>query len=206
MKENPFELHTNEYEEWFKENKILFESELLALERVIPNNKKGIEIGIGSGIFAERLGIEFGIDPSESMLKRAKERGLTVINGIAESLPYDDNSFDFTAFITSLCFIENPVEAMKEAYRITKRDGYIIIAFIDKESLLGEKIMKNKDKSKFYKPANFHSFKEIKSIMESANFNLDCVIQTLTNTKTSEIEKPVQGHGEGSFVVIRGIK
>ena len=43
MNNNPFEAFTNEYENWFKENSILFQSELLALKKVIPFGKKGIE-------------------------------------------------------------------------------------------------------------------------------------------------------------------
>lgn len=52
MNENPFDIFTNEYEKWFKENNMLFQSELLALKQVVPTDKKGLEIGIGSGIFA----------------------------------------------------------------------------------------------------------------------------------------------------------
>ncbi len=46
MKENPFDLFTNEYENWFKENELIFQSELLALKQVIPIEKVGIEIGV----------------------------------------------------------------------------------------------------------------------------------------------------------------
>ena len=64
MIHNPFDIFTEEYEKWFEENDNTFQSEILALRKVIPEGKKGIEIGIGSGIFAQQLGIEFGIDPS----------------------------------------------------------------------------------------------------------------------------------------------
>jgi hypothetical protein len=55
--QSPFDTLASEYEAWFVENKILFQSELLALKQVVPVDKKGVEIGIGSGIFAEQLGI-----------------------------------------------------------------------------------------------------------------------------------------------------
>ncbi len=45
MKNNTFDIYTAEYENWFKENNNLFQSELLALKRVVPTDKKGIEIG-----------------------------------------------------------------------------------------------------------------------------------------------------------------
>lgn len=58
MAHNPFDSLTSEYEKWFIENGNLFQSELLALKQVIPVGKEGIEIGISSGIFAEKLGIK----------------------------------------------------------------------------------------------------------------------------------------------------
>ena len=103
-KQNPFNILASEYEAWFVENKILFQSELLALKQVVPVDKKGVEIGIGSGIFAEQFGIRFGIDPSEKMLEYAQKRGLDVQNGVAENLPYENESFDFALFVTAICF------------------------------------------------------------------------------------------------------
>ena len=46
MKQNPFDTLASEYESWFVENKVLFQSELLALRQVVPVGKKGIEIGV----------------------------------------------------------------------------------------------------------------------------------------------------------------
>ncbi len=44
----PFDKYLDEYEEWFEENKFVYESELKAVEHFIPESKKGIEIGIGT--------------------------------------------------------------------------------------------------------------------------------------------------------------
>lgn len=206
MGNNPFDIYTAEYENWFKENNNFFQSELLALKRVVPNEKKGIEIGIGSGIFAEKLDIKFGIDPSENMLKLARQRNLTVDYGFAENLPYPDNSFDFAVFITSICFINNPSKALQEAYRVIKQNGNLIIAFIDKESSLGQILTAEKNDSKFYRTAYFYSVKEIISLIESCNFVVSEIFQTLTDLKKTEIEQPMKGFGKGSFVVIKGNK
>jgi ubiquinone/menaquinone biosynthesis C-methylase UbiE len=79
MKPNPFNLFTDEYEHWFIENETVFESELRALRRVVPVDKTGIEIGVGSGIFAEKLQITWGVDPSDKMLELARRCNLLVI-------------------------------------------------------------------------------------------------------------------------------
>lgn len=46
MTVNPFNSFTNEYEAWYQENNMLFQSELLALMQVIPFGKKGLEIAL----------------------------------------------------------------------------------------------------------------------------------------------------------------
>ena len=205
MAHNPFDSLTSEYEKWFIENGNLFKSELLALKQVVPVEKEGIEIGIGSGIFAEKLGIKSGIDPSENMLAIARKRGRNVVKGVAENLPYSDASFDFAAFITSICFVDNPGKAILEAHRILKPKGEIIIAIIDKATTFGKFLEKGKEKSKFYKHANFFSASEIINLLESVHFKVTDIYQTLENPGNTEIERPMEGYGKGSFVVIKGV-
>jgi ubiquinone/menaquinone biosynthesis C-methylase UbiE len=206
MNKNPFDNLASEYEAWFIENKVLFQSELLALKQVVPVDKKGVEIGIGSGIFAEQLGIRFGIDPSEKMLEYARKRGLDVQNGVAENLPYKNESFDFAVFITAICFVENPELAVKEAYRILKNQGEIIIAILDKETRFGRFLENNKKRSQFYRHARFFSVPEVRNLLEKNNFRITQTVQTLEDPATSKIENPVEGYGKGSFVIVKGMK
>ncbi|MFA5668330.1 MAG: class I SAM-dependent methyltransferase [Balneolaceae bacterium] len=206
MNTNPFDIYTEEYEEWFKENESVFHSELEALKKVIPMGKKGLEIGIGSGIFAEQLGIEYGIDPSENMLQYARERKLIVQEGVAENLPYPDKSFDFAVFITSICFIDNPSKAFKEAYRVVKDKGSVIVAIIDKDSSLGQTLAANKEDSRFYRTASFYSVPKVMLLLETNNFEVTHIFQTLVKPGNKEVEKPIEGYGKGGFVVIKGKK
>jgi len=206
MKDNPFDIFSDEYENWFKENELIFQSELLALKQVIPVGKEGVEIGIGSGIFAKKLNIKFGIDPSDRMLAYAKQRNLVVQKGFAENLPYPDKNFDFAVFITSICFVDNPEKAIKEAHRIVKDKGDLIIAFIDKESSLGKSIKLEKEDSKFYRHAKFYSVSEMTSMIVNNHFEITEIIQTLTEINLKIPENPMKGHGKGSFVVIKGSK
>jgi len=206
MKQNPFNTFTDEYENWFAENETLFQSELLALKRVVPMDKIGIEIGVGSGIFAEQLHINYGVDPSANMLALARRRNTMVSKAVAEHLPCAASMFHFVVFITSICFIDDPMSAIKEAYRILKDDGEIIIAFIDRESSLGQALQKNRHDSKFYQFANFYSVKEIGKMLETCGFEIMEINQTLTQTNSLNVEQPLQGYGQGAFVVIKGKK
>lgn len=207
MRVNPFDIYPEEYENWFKENEIIFQSEILALKKVIPVGKNGIEIGIGSGIFAEKLNIKFGIDPSEEMLKIARKRNLTVFKGIAENLPFTDNSFDFAAFITVDCFIEDFEKALKEAHRIIIDKGDLIVAFVDKDSSVGKTVECIKETDKFYKySTGLHTVNEMISMIVNNNFEITEIYQTLFDLNSKIPETPLMGYGKGSFVVIKARK
>lgn len=204
---NQFDLFVDEYDEWFRKNPNLFESELRAIQKIFPKSKvKSLEIGVGSGIFAEKLGIEFGVDPSENMLLFAQKRGVKVKKGIAEILPYSDSSFDLALFITSLCFISDPEGALLEAYRVLNENGSVIVAFIKKDSVLGETIEASKNESKFYKGAQLFTTAEMITLLENAGFKINQTVQSLFNLSGIEPEQPKDGYDQGSFIVIKANK
>ena len=204
----PFERYYVEYENWFEENRFAYQSELAAIKEFIPDHKRGIEIGIGSGRFAARLGIEIGIDPSPKMREIAKSYGLEVYGAVAEALPFGDGSFDFALMVTTICFLDDVEAALKEAYRIIKPSGSLIIGFIDKDSPLGKLYQQHKEKSVFYDMAIFYSVNEIVSRLEKVDFKGFNFAQTIFHnlTEISDIEPIKAGYGEGSFVVVRAIK
>lgn len=201
-----FDKFALEYNKWFDENKEIYHSELLALKEAIPANKKGLEIGVGTGRFAEPLGVEFGVEPSEAMALIALKRGIKVIKGFAEELPFENKCFDFILFVTTICFLNDISKAFKEANGILKKNGEIIIGLIDKNGYLGKKYEKIKKSNKFYKNAKFYSVDEIVNLLKLHNF-YDCVFyQTLINPNKKVIEKPQPGYGKGSFVVVKAVK
>ena len=73
-KTEAFDDSLEEDEKWFVDNDFVFQSELNAIKKTLPENGDAIEVGIGSGIFAAPLGIKEGIDPSEAMREKAKKR------------------------------------------------------------------------------------------------------------------------------------
>jgi SAM-dependent methyltransferase len=151
----PFDNYPDEYDHWFVQNKHAFQSELMAVKKVLPSIGKGIEVGVGSGIFAEQLGIDEGIEPSPAMRERARQRNIKVIDGVAEDLPYPDQSFDFVLMVTTICFVDDIYKSFDEVHRILIDKGHLIIGFVDKNSAIGKEYIKRKDESLFYKDAVF---------------------------------------------------
>jgi len=103
--------------------------------KVVPlATGKVLELGIGGGMnlgFYDPDAVESvsGVDPSEEMRARAvgaeRPQGLAVEvrDGTAESLPFDDASFDSIVCTYTLCSVQNPAAALSEALRVLKPGG-----------------------------------------------------------------------------------
>jgi len=207
-KTDPFDNYLSEYEQWFDNNYFVFMSELEAIRNIMSAKGRGIEIGVGSGIFASALGIWEGCDPSANMRSKAIERGINTIDGIAENLPYDNNCIDFALMVTTICFVDDPRKSICEIHRILKPHGELIIGFVDKDSPVGKEYLKNKEKSLFYKDATFYSTKDVFELLWEQNFTIKKTYQTVFGTlqQVKEIQQPENGYGKGSFVVINAKK
>lgn len=68
-KTSAFDQHYHQYDDWFIENETVFLSELNAIRPFIPDRKDGLGICVGTGRFAEPLGITTGLEPSTAMRK-----------------------------------------------------------------------------------------------------------------------------------------
>ncbi|HDP66934.1 MAG TPA: class I SAM-dependent methyltransferase [Candidatus Marinimicrobia bacterium] len=204
----PFEEHTTQYESWFTRHELTYQSELAAVQEMIPDSGKGIEIGIGSGRFAAPFNIRYGIEPSYRMIRLAARRGVCVARGMAEYLPILDGQFDFALMVTTICFLDDVGQALREAYRILKPGGLIIIGFVDKNSRLGKLYEKNRLNNVFYRDATFFSVDEVINHLNQAGFGDFVMKQTVFQSLDQMVAvNPVEpGYGKGSFVVIKAKK
>jgi SAM-dependent methyltransferase len=202
-----FDKNVERYEAWFLENPLAYVSELRAVRELLPPGE-GVEVGIGTGRFAAPLGVRRGVEPSRPMAELARNKGIDVTIGVAENLPYGDGEFDFCLMVTTVCFLDDRELAFREAHRVLKSGGSFIIGFVDRESLLGREYLKRKDESEFYKAATFYSVPEITAHLEQAGFGHFEFRQTLFRPlgELQEVEPVKEGHGKGSFVVVRSRK
>jgi len=207
-KTEPFERHKVKYEEWFDKNMFAYKSEFQAVRLLLPNRGTGVEIGVGTGRFAVPLGIRVGVEPSKAMREMAQKRGIKVIDGVAEVLPFEDCLFDFALMVTTICFVDDIEASLKESFRIIKSSGFLINGFVDRNSSLGKTYQKHKEKNVFYKIARFYSVDEVISYLKKVGFRDLTFTQTIFHNldEIKEVEPVKEGYGEGSFVVVRGMK
>ena len=203
---NMFDKYYKKYDAWYDRNKFAYLSELKAVKKVLPRRGKGLEIGVGTGRFAHALGVTIGIDPSKNMIKIARQRGVDARLGSGERLPFKNSTFDYAAIIITICFVKDPQKVLKEALRILKKNGKLIIGIINKDSFLGE--FYQKKKSIFYKKANFFNIREVTNLLKNTGFSKFRYYQTLYKIpgEINSIQKPKKGFDQGGFVVISGEK
>jgi len=55
------------------------------------------------------------------MLRVARRRGIEVVHGVGEFLPFRSCSVDYTLVVVTICFADDPQELLRETARIVRR-------------------------------------------------------------------------------------
>jgi ubiquinone/menaquinone biosynthesis C-methylase UbiE len=168
---------------------------------------KSLEIGAGTGRFAFPLGVKLGLEPAKAMAKLAKKRGIEMILGVAETLPFKNQSFDLVLIITALSFFDHPLQGLEEALRVLKPDGQLLAGIIDR-SCLQIRSFESTENGRFSSQENFLSATEVSEWLSELGFENIEICQTIFKKPEhiKEIESPESGHGKGIFVVFSARK
>ena len=203
---------TSDYDAWFEEEgRLIFASEVEALRQALPLlPKPWIEVGVGSGRFAQALGIDIGLDPSSKLLRMAKNRCISAILGKGEEMPFQDGVFGTVFFVVTLCFVDSPKKTLDEATRLLKSGGKLVLGLVLKESPWGQLYKKKKETCHhLYRYAMFYSYGEVDMLLNQAGFSVEQVISTLfqNHGEVNHIELPRQGFStDAGFTVILAAK
>lgn len=209
-----FDDFAERYDRWYDKpfGRSAFRLERACIEHLCGDLKHPLlEIGVGTGRFAEALGVEYGIDPSSGVLRFAKKRGIKIIKGVGEELPFKDKIFGGIFLIVTLCFLDDPIKVLAESRRVLIDEGSVILGLILKgspwASFYEEKGRKG---NVFYKIAKFYSFREVETRMEEAGFKIVNVASTIFQPPTEKplhFELPKEGYyREAGFVALKAKK
>ena len=218
-----FEEEAEDFDFWFDRNMVIFESELEATRHLLGNPEKAVSIGVGSGLFAERLGIKFGVEPAGGMADLARKKGIEVKTGTAEEVPFPDGSFDTVLLGTVLSYVKDPQRAVEEAFRILRPGGHVVVSYLAREGSYAmmydlARLRGGHDPDispehpypvKFIEGARWVSTVEVRGYLENAGFEDLEYVQTLTRHprySNDEVEEPAKGCDRGDYIVVRGRK
>lgn len=203
-----FDQFSQHYDSWYFLHPEVLESEVQAI-KALSLNGLGLDVGVGTGIFASRVEVPIGIDASKQMLKISRKRGIQVIRALAERLPFLDGEFDYVLMTVTLCFLDNPETVLKEIYRILRPNGVLVVCIIVRDSPWGQLYVKKaKQGHRFYSYARFYSLLELEELLEKHGFRIVDYKSTLTYSPSSVavVENPRSNRHQGSFVCAKAIK
>lgn len=199
-----FDQYAREYDSWFDKHPELYRAEVNAVRRFVPPVGIGIEIGVGTGRFSVPFGVPFGVEPSRPMAQVGKHRGIAVCQAVGERVPFPDGQFDFALLVTVICFVDDVPVLLREAWRVLKPGGRLILGFIDRDSALGRLYESHKETDSFYRQARFYAAAQVAAYAVQVGFDRLEFCQTLSGLprETLDIERVRAGYGEGAFVVL----
>jgi thiamine thiazole synthase len=218
-----FDTSAQDFDEWFSQNRVVFESEMLAQKYFLADPARTVSIGCGSGIFDERLGIRLGVEPSKDMAKLARKRGMKIKVGTAENVPYEDGTVKAVLLGTILSYVKDRKKAIGEACRILQHGGHIVVSFLSREgsyamlydlaSLRGGYDSETAPKApypvQFLRGTHWCSVSEATALLKEAGFVDLKYVQTLTRHprySNEEVEQPQEGYDKGDYIVVQGRK
>ena len=208
MTEDPFHSLAEKYDSWYEgKGKLAFESELAALRSLLPGlPKPWLEVGVGTGRFAEALGIEQGIDPSEELLRFARERGVNVVWGEGEEMPFPTGGFGTVFLLTTWAFLEDPAAVLRECRRVLKPSGVLVNGYLDRDGNWGKGyVERGRQGHELFAHARFASCAEVVSATEQAGFKVTGTTSALFSGpgEAGSAEEPRDGFVRGaSFVIV----
>lgn len=104
-------------------------------QRLPANGARVLDIGTAGGAFldaATRFGYDaWGMEPSQYLVERGKERGLQIEQGTIERHHFEPESFDMICLWDVIEHLPEPKAALSEIAKLLKPEGILLINFPD---------------------------------------------------------------------------
>ncbi len=133
-----------------------------------------LELGCGPGKYVAMLynaGFEVtGVDPIEfPTWDKLRERSIDLRSGIhAESLPFDDDSFDAVVCVSALLYFVDPKRAMGEIRRVLRPGGKLVFRNVNADNLYTRRTGKPLDPAS----RNLYSMAQLQQLLRDSGFEV----------------------------------
>jgi ubiquinone/menaquinone biosynthesis C-methylase UbiE len=208
LQPDPFDSLAAKYDSWYDgKGRMAFAIELAALRPLLAElPKPWLEVGVGTGRFAQALGIPLGIDPSPALLDVARQRGIEALYGEGEELVFRAGSIGTVFLLTTWEFLSDPPKVLRECRRVLKAGGRLVNAYLDRDGKWGTSYaQRGRRGHPLFSHAHFDAYEDVKRLTEQAGFEVLSTVSTLFpgpgETVTMEEARPGFVRG-ASFVVL----
>ncbi len=144
--------------------------------------KRVLDIGTGDGTYAidaaERGAIVTALDLEQEMLDAARARAasrgveVTLQQGRAEHLPFEDASFDVVIAVTVLCFVPDAQRAVGEMARVLVPGGRVVLGELGRFSVwAAERRVRGWLGASTWRRARFWSRRELAALARDAGLH-----------------------------------
>jgi SAM-dependent methyltransferase len=172
LTEGLFDALAAEYDAWFEsaQGQPLFESEVRCIRRLLPDERRPwLEVGVGTGRFAQALDVDVGIDPAARVLSMAAARGVTVVQARGEALPFASSRFGVVLVVVTLCFAPLPLALLQESRRVLIDEGRVVLGLVLADSPWGRHYARlGESGHRFYSRARFYTMEEVRELAAQA--------------------------------------
>ena len=143
------------------------------LLRQVSRRETVLDIGCGTGHFTTWLSGQgrwaVGLDRSAPMVAQARTLvNVPLVRGDAVHLPFADGTFDLTALITTVEFLERPGEGLAEALRVARHGA--LLGVLNRWSVLGlRRRLVGLFHPTVYDAGQFYRVGELKRMLQAAS-------------------------------------
>ena len=172
-----FDLLADKYDSWYESAKgeVYDRLEKKAISQYLPPSAKGkklLEVGCGTGHwsrFFSEYGFEVtGVDVSKRMIDIAQSKNISNASfqvADVHSLPFEDSSFDVTAAVTTLEFVYDAEDVLREMVRCTRKPGgHLLLGVLNVLARLNRN--RKKRPGSLYAKARLFSPSQLKQLLE----------------------------------------
>lgn len=132
-----------------------------------------LEIGVGTGRFADLLGVRFGLDPSRDALMFARRRGVLVANAVGEAVPFVSRHFGAVLMAFTLCFVTDPAAIFRETRRLLADGGGLVIGFLPRGTPWADLYALRAARGQpGYRDARFYTAAELEQLLADSGFRV----------------------------------